>query len=103
MQIGIVGLGRMGGNIARRLLRNGHGCVVYDARPEPRLELAKDGATPANDAKDFIARLRKPRIVWVMLPAGEIPEQMIEELAALLEQGDVVIDGGNQCQRDDTH
>ena len=101
MQIGIVGLGRMGGNIARRLLRNGHSCVVYDAQLQPRQELAKDGATPANDTKDFIARLQRPRIVWVMLPAGEITEKMIEELAALMEPDDIVIDGGNTFYRDD--
>ena len=101
MQIGIVGLGRMGGNIARRLLRNGHDCVVYDARPEASQELAKDGASPASDIKDFIARLKRPRIAWVMLPAGEITEKMIEELAATMDQDDIVIDGGNTFYRDD--
>ncbi|MEA2824064.1 MAG: 6-phosphogluconate dehydrogenase [Alphaproteobacteria bacterium] len=101
MQIGIVGLGRMGGNIARRLLRNRHDCVVYDARPEARQELAKDGASPANDIKDFIARLKRPRIVWVMLPAGEVTEKMIEELAVPMDPGDIVIDGGNTFYRDD--
>jgi 6-phosphogluconate dehydrogenase len=101
MQIGIVGLGRMGGNIARRLLRNGHDCVVYDARPEARQELAKDGASPANDIKDFIARLKRPRIVWVMLPAGEVTEKMIEELAVPMDPGDIMIDGGNTFYRDD--
>jgi 6-phosphogluconate dehydrogenase len=101
MQIGIVGLGRMGGNIARRLLRNGHSCVVYDARYEARQELAKDGASPANDISDFIARLQRPRIVWVMLPAGEITEKMIEELAVSMDEDDIVIDGGNTFYRDD--
>jgi len=101
MQIGIVGLGRMGGNIARRLLRNGHSCVVYDARPQARQELAKDGASPANDIKDFIARLKRPRIVWVMLPAGGITEKMIEELAVSMDKDDIVIDGGNTFYRDD--
>ncbi|HMI95406.1 MAG TPA: decarboxylating 6-phosphogluconate dehydrogenase [Micropepsaceae bacterium] len=101
MQIGIIGLGRMGGNIARRLLRNGHSCVVYDARPEARQELANDGATQASDIKDFIARLQRPRIVWVMLPAGAITEKMIEDVAALMEQDDIVIDGGNTFYRDD--
>jgi 6-phosphogluconate dehydrogenase len=91
----------MGGNIARRLLRNGHSCVVYDARPEPRQELAKDGATAANDIKDFIAHLPRPRIVWVMLPAGEITDKMIEELAVMMESDDIVIDGGNTFYRDD--
>jgi 6-phosphogluconate dehydrogenase len=101
MQIGIVGLGRMGGNIARRLMRNGHSCVVYDARPEARQEVAKDGASTADDIKDLIARLQRPRIVWVMLPAGEITEKMIEELAVLMDQDDIVIDGGNTFYRDD--
>src|SRR5712671_2113076 len=101
MQIGIVGLGRMGGDIARRLLRNGHSCVVYDARLETRQELARDGASPANDIKDFIARLKRPRIVWVMLPAGEITEKMIEELAVSMDKDDIVIDGGNTFYRDD--
>src|SRR5882757_734584 len=101
MQIGIVGLGRMGGNIARRLLRNGHSCVVYDARPESRQELAKDGAAPASDIKDFIGKLQRPRIVWVMLPAGEITEKMIEELGGMMERDDIVIDGGNSFYRDD--
>jgi len=101
MQIGIVGLGRMGGNIARRLLRNGHDCVVYDARPEARQELAKDGASPANDIKDFIARLKHPRIVWVMLPAGEVTEKTIEALAVPMDPGDIMIDGGNTFYRDD--
>src|SRR4029077_1419501 len=100
MQIGIVGLGRMGGNIARRLLRNGHDCVVYDARPEARQELAKDGASPANDIKDFIARLKHPRIVWVMLPAGEVTEKTIEALAVPLGPGDIMIDGVNTFYRD---
>ncbi len=101
MQIGIVGLGRMGGNIARRLIRNGHSCVVYDTRPEARQELARDGASPANDIKDFIARLKRRRIVWVMLPAGEITEKMIEELAVSMDKDDIVIDGGNTFYRDD--
>jgi 6-phosphogluconate dehydrogenase len=101
MQIGIVGLGRMGGNIARRLMRNGHNCVVYDARAEARQELAKDGASPANDIKDFIGRLPRPRIVWIMLPAGEITGKMVEELAAAMDPDDIVIDGGNTFYRDD--
>ena len=101
MQIGIVGLGRMGGNIVRRLLRNGHDCVVYDARPEAGQELAKEGASPANDIQDFITRLKRPRIAWVMLPAGEITEKMIEQLAIPMDQDDIVIDGGNTFYRDD--
>src|SRR3954470_9886238 len=101
MQIGMVGLGRMGGNIVRRLLRNGHDCVVYDTRSEPRQELAKEGAVPANDIKDFIARLQPPRMVWVMLPAGEITGKMVEELAGFMQKADIIIDGGNTFYRDD--
>jgi 6-phosphogluconate dehydrogenase len=101
MQIGIVGLGRMGGNIARRLMRNGHDCVVYDARAEAVQELAKEGAKGAGSLKDFIAGLTAPRAVWVMLPAGAITEQMVSQLGALMQAGDIVIDGGNSFYRDD--
>src|SRR6266567_2537350 len=101
MQIGIVGLGRMGGNIARRLIRNGHSCVVYDTRPEARQELARDGASPANDIKDFITRLKRRRIVFFLFHDAEITEKMIEELAVSMDKDDIVIDGGNTFYRDD--
>jgi 6-phosphogluconate dehydrogenase len=101
MQLGVIGLGRMGGNIARRLMQNGHKCVVWDQAKEAVEHLADDGATGAADPRDFVAKLDKPRAVWVMLPAGAVTEQMIEQLSGLLEPDDVIIDGGNTFYRDD--
>ena len=101
MQIGIVGLGRMGGNIARRLMRNGHDCVVYDARADAVQELAKEGAAGAGNLEDFVGRLTAPRAIWVMLPAGAITEQTVSQLGSLMQGGDIVIDGGNTFYRDD--
>jgi 6-phosphogluconate dehydrogenase len=101
MQIGIIGLGRMGGNIARRLMRDGHKCVVYDRQAEEVQKLTKDSATGAGDLKDLVARLDKPRAVWVMLPAGDITDQTIKQLGELLAAGDIVIDGGNSFWQDD--
>ncbi len=101
MQLGMVGLGRMGGNIVRRLMRDGHQCVVYDKNPAPGRALAEEGAKAARDLADLVAQLEKPRAVWVMLPAGAITEQTVGELATLLEAGDTVIDGGNSFYQDD--
>ena len=101
MQLGMIGLGRMGGNIVRRLMRGGHQCVVFDQNPAPGAELAKDGAVAASDLGDFVKKLEKPRAVWVMLPAGVPTESTIEKLSMLLESGDVVIDGGNSFYKDD--
>jgi 6-phosphogluconate dehydrogenase len=101
MQIGIVGLGRMGGNIARRLMQHGHQCVVFDARAEAVAELAKEGAARANALADLAAKLAKPRHVWLMLPAGEITQSAVTALGSILEPGDVIIDGGNSYYRDD--
>jgi 6-phosphogluconate dehydrogenase len=101
MQIGIIGLGRMGGNIARRLMRHDHDCVVFDARADAVNALKKEGASGAESLQDFVKRLAAPRAVWVMLPAGEITEQTIQELKGLLAKGDIVIDGGNSFYRDD--
>ncbi len=101
MQLGVVGLGRMGANIVRRVQRHGHACVVYDAKPEAVRQLAGEGATGAAGLDDLVAKLQAPRAVWVMLPAGEITEQTVQALAALLEPGDMVIDGGNSFYRDD--
>ena len=102
MRIGIVGLGRMGGNIGRRLMRAGHSCVVFDANPKAVAALAADGAVGANSLADLVARLEgTPRTVWVMLPAGAITEATVSELGGLLGQGDIVIDGGNTYFRDD--
>ena len=101
MQIGIIGLGRMGANIARRLMRHGHGCVVYDRSPEPGRQLAGEGATAASSVADLVARLTAPRAVWIMLPAGEATEAAIGELSGLLAAGDTIIDGGNTFWKDD--
>jgi len=101
MQLGIIGLGRMGGNIARRLQRHGHETVVYDHNPEAVQDLAKDGSTGASDLAGVVASLTKPRAVWVMLPAGDPTEQTVAALADLLEAGDTIIDGGNSFYKDD--
>ncbi len=101
MQLGIVGLGRMGANIARRLMRRGHRCVVFDRSPAAREPLAAEGATAAEDLAGLVAALQPPRVVWVMLPAGEATETAIRDLAGLLQPGDVVIDGGNTFWKDD--
>ena len=101
MQIAIIGLGRMGANIARRLMRHGHECVVYDQDPAPGQTLAKEGAKPAASLKDVVSMLKAPRAVWLMLPAGEITEQSVAAMGDLLQAGDVVIDGGNTFWKDD--
>ena len=101
MQIGVVGLGRMGSNISRRLMRNGHRCVVYDRDPAAMAEVENEGAEAAGELADLVRRLETPRAVWIMLPAGGPTESTITLLAALLSQGDVVIDGGNTYYQDD--
>jgi 6-phosphogluconate dehydrogenase len=102
MQIGIVGLGRMGGNIARRLMKAGHQCVVFDANVKPREALAEEGARAAETLEGMVKMLgEKPRAVWVMLPAGQITGQTVERLGSLLEPDDIVIDGGNSYYKDD--
>ena len=101
MQLGMVGLGRMGGNIVRRLMRAGHECVVFDADPATVDRLAAEGARPAADLESLVAQLDAPRAVWVMLPHGQITEDTIAALAARLAPGDVVIDGGNTHFHDD--
>ncbi len=101
MQIGVIGLGRMGGNISRRLMRAGHRCVVYDNNPKAGEALATDGATAAASLAELAAKLETPKAVWVMLPAGKITEDTVQALAGLLGRGDIVIDGGNSYFRDD--
>ncbi len=101
MQIGILGLGRMGGNIARRLLRHGHEAIVYDRESEAVAALAGEGAAAAGGLEELVRKLSKPRTIWVMLPAGEITERAVRELGLLLQPGDVVIDGGNTFWKDD--
>ncbi len=99
MQIGIVGLGRMGGNIARRLMKNGHQTVVYDR--DTKAVAALEGAVPAFSLEDMVNKLAPPRAVWVMLPAGKITEETVMHLGELMARGDTVIDGGNTYFKDD--
>ncbi|MDB6445643.1 MULTISPECIES: phosphogluconate dehydrogenase (NAD(+)-dependent, decarboxylating) [Pseudomonas] len=101
MQLGIIGLGRMGGNIARRLMLNGHTTVVYDRNSAFVENLVQEGATGVADLAALVAGLQAPRAVWVMLPAGAPTEDTINALSELLEPGDVVIDGGNTYYKDD--
>ena len=101
MQLGMIGLGRMGGNIVKRLMRDGHGCVVYDRDAKAVSGLADDGATGAKDLADLVAKLDAPRVVWVMLPAGKPTEDTIDEVSKHLAAGDIVIDGGNSFYKDD--
>ncbi len=97
----MIGLGRMGSNIVRRLMRDGHSCVVYDVSPEAVAALAAEGATGSSSLDEFVARLDVPRRAWIMVPAGEITESTVTELAARLGDGDTIIDGGNSYYRDD--
>ena len=99
-QLGMVGLGRMGANLVRRLMRDGHPCVVYDVNADVVKELEGEGATGATSLEDFAAKLDKPRTSWLMLPAA-IVDSTLERLVPLLEPGDAVIDGGNSYYRDD--
>ena len=101
MQIGIIGLGRMGMNMARRLLKGGHEVVAYNRTIEKVEELSKEGAVKSTSLKDFVEKLNKPRIVWLMLPAGEVVDSHIEKLKGLLSRGDIIIDGGNSYYLDD--
>jgi 6-phosphogluconate dehydrogenase len=101
MQLGIIGLGRMGGNIAHRLLADGHECVVHDLNPSAVGALTAQGAAGAESLIDLVRQLAPPRFVWVMLPAGAPTEDAISALAAALGPGDTVIDGGNTFYRDD--
>jgi 6-phosphogluconate dehydrogenase len=101
MQIGLIGLGRMGGNIARRLMRHGHEAIVHDRDSRAVAALASDGAIGVAGIDQLAHKLSRPRAVWVMLPAGEITETAIARLGALLEPGDVILDGGNSFWKDD--
>jgi len=101
MQIGMIGLGRMGMNMCRRLLRGNHVVVAYNRTPTKTEELAQDGAIPAYSLRELVAKLETPRVVWLMLPAGATVDQHLEELAQLLSPGDLVIEGGNTFYKDD--
>ena len=101
MQLGMIGLGRMGGNIVRRLMRHGHSAVVYDVSRDAVAALAAEGATPGESVPDLVARLEPPRAAWVMLPAGPVTEEAVTALGTHLEPGDIVIDGGNSFYKDD--
>ena len=101
MQLGMIGLGRMGGNIVRRLMRQGHSTVVYDKDAKAVAGLAADGATGSATLEEFIAKLERPRTAWVMLPAGRITETTIDTIAGAMQEGDVIIDGGNTFWQDD--
>ena len=101
MQIGMIGLGRMGGNIVRRLMRDGHTAVVYDRGVEAIQAMAKDGATGAQDLADFVKKLQTPRTIWLMLPAGMPTEETIDALIPMMTKDDTIIDGGNSFWRDD--
>ncbi len=101
MQLGMIGLGRMGGNIVRRLMRAGHTCVVYDRDPKAGQALAAEGATAVGSLTEMVRALTPPRAIWIMLPAGAVTEAAVNELASLMAKGDTIIDGGNSNWKDD--
>ncbi len=101
MELGIVGLGRMGANMARRLMRDGHTIVAYDVNPDSVEGLEGEGATGAGSLEEMASKLSAPRAVWMMVPAGEITEQTVDGVMAVLEEGDAIVDGGNSYYRDD--
>src|ERR1700753_3967710 len=101
MELGIVGLGRMGANMARRLMKDGHTIVAYDVAPDAVKGLEGEGATGASSLEDLAGKLSAPRSVWVMVPAGKITEDTVRGLEGVLESGDAIVDGGNSYYRDD--
>ena len=101
MKIAMVGLGRMGANMVRRLMRGGHRCVVFDRNRSAVEPLANEGAEPASSLDDLVGKLEKPRAVWIMLPAGDPTEQTVTQLGARMEAGDIIVDGGNSYYKDD--
>lgn len=101
MRIGMVGLGRMGGNMARRLMRGGHEVVAYAIDPQAVKRIGSEGAIGTTTLDDFVAKLRPPRAAWVMVPAGAATEEVVNDLAARMEPGDTIIDGGNSYYKDD--
>jgi 6-phosphogluconate dehydrogenase len=103
MQIGMVGLGRMGGNMARRLMKGGHAVVAYARNPATVRQFASEGATGTTTLDDFVGKLKTPRTAWVMVPAGAATEEIVTDLAARMVPGDTIIDGGNSFYKDDVH
>jgi 6-phosphogluconate dehydrogenase len=101
MQLGMIGLGRMGANMVRRLMRGGHECVVFDLSPDSVKQLVGEGATGTESLDDFIGKLAQPRAVWIMVPAGAATEKTVNDLAAKMDAGDIIIDGGNSYFKDD--
>ncbi len=101
MQIGMIGLGKMGANMAMRLMHGGHQCVAFDLNADNVKKLAEQGATGATTLKDFVQQLERPRVAWIMVPAGAATDATITELANLMEAGDIIIDGGNSFYQDD--
>jgi 6-phosphogluconate dehydrogenase len=101
MQMGIIGLGKMGANMARRLTRGGHEIVAFDLDTKKIEELEKDGIKGATDVSQFASLLAKPRVAWLMVPSGDITEQMVNKVAEIFEEGDILIDGGNSYFKDD--
>ena len=100
MQLGMIGLGRMGANMVRRLMRDGHECVVFDVSPDAVKQLAGEGAIGATSMEDFVSKLTRPRAAWMMVPAGVV-EETLGQLSGLMEKGDMIVDGGNSYYRDD--
>src|SRR6204780_5996267 len=100
MQLGMIGLGRMGANMVRRLIKGGHECVVFDRSPESVAELGKQGATGSGSLEEFLGKLKAPRAVWLMVPAAVV-DQTLEQLASHMQKGDIIIDGGNSYYIDD--
>ncbi len=100
MQLGMIGLGRMGANIVRRVMRDGHEAVVYDVGPDAVAELEAEGAIGTPSLDEFVEQLESPRVAWIMVPAG-ITGRVVDDLAGRMEPGDIIIDGGNSYYRDD--
>src|SRR5215467_12614747 len=100
MQLGMIGLGRMGANMVRRLIRKGHNCVVFDRSPQAVAELVKENAVGADSLADFVGKLQKPRALWLMVPAAVV-DQTIADLLPHLDAGDILVDGGNSYYIDD--
>jgi 6-phosphogluconate dehydrogenase len=100
MQLGMIGLGRMGANILRRVMRDGHTGVAFDTNPDSVAELVKDGAVGANSLEEFVQKLEKPRVAWVMIPAG-VTDRVVQQLSELMEPGDIILNGGNSNYRED--